>query len=130
MAKFAHDLVYEASLDYIIANANSLRLCSADILTGGVPDYTKITGAAALTGPVAVIPGNFTKQEGLVSGRRATMVAKVDVPLTVTGVADYVCLLNTTNTRVLWVTDCVSQNVVSGNNITVPTWDIEFRDPA
>lgn len=129
MPKFAHDLVYDAALDYIINNANSLRVCTADILTGGVPDYAKVTGAAALVGPVSVIPGNFTKQDGVTSGRRATMAPKIDVPVTVTGVADYVCLVNTTNTRVLWATECVSQNLVSGNNVTVPTWDIEFRDP-
>lgn len=130
MAKYAHDLVYDAALDYIINNANSLRICTADILTGGVPDYAKVTGSAALTGPVAVIPGNFTKQDGVTSGRRATMVAKLDIPLTASGSADFVCLVNTTNTRVLWATECVTQSAVSGNNMTVPTWDIEFRDPA
>lgn len=129
MPKFTNDLVYDAAIDYIINNANSMRVCSAAILTGGVPDYSKVTGSAALTGSIAVAPGDFTKQDGAVSGRRATIVQKVDQPITLSGTAEFVCLVNTGASRVLWATECVSQSLVSGNNVTVPTWDIELRDP-
>ena len=129
MAKHAHSLVYDAALDYIISNANSMRVCSADILTTGVPNYSKVTGSAALTGAIAVASGDFTKQNGAVSGRRATVAQKLDIPVTATGTAEYICLVSTAASRVLWVTECVSQSLVAANNVTIPTWDIEFRDP-
>ena len=130
MPKYCIDDSLDASLDYIITNANSMRVCTSDVTTTGAADYTKCTGASALTGSIALDSGDYTKADGDVSGRKVTVGAQADIPITATGVAAHIVLLDTVAGKVVYMTTCTSQSLTSGNNVSIPAWDIELRDPA
>ncbi len=130
MPKYSIDAMLDASLDEIIDNCDGLILCTSDVLTTGDPDYTKITGASALTAVHAMTSGDFAKDDGDVSGRKATVATQADLPITATGDAAHIVLLDVGSTEVLFMTTCTVQSLTNGNNVSVPAWDIELRDPA
>ena len=129
-AKWTHDDVLDAFLDYIVDNTESMRVCEDDIFTTGDADYSKCTGAAALTGAVALTSGDFTLADGDVSGRKVTIDEQADITITGTDSARHVVLLDDSNNKVLYVNTCTSIALTTGNTVTVPSYDVaEVRDP-
>lgn len=131
MSKWVHDLVMDAQLDYIIANADRLCLCSAQ-----PADYTEATttydGSAGkyklaihtLTG------GDFTKDDGDTSGRKVTIAAQAGVDGDATAFGNFIALCDSSNSRLLVVTTCTTQSCTLGDVINFPAWDYEIIDPA
>jgi hypothetical protein len=120
----------DASLDYAKNNCDEMRVCSSDVMTTGEPDITKIQGASALTGAIGMALGDFTYADGDVSGRKATVAAKNNQNITASGDAEHVVLIDSTGPEVLYITTCTLQTLTNGNQVSIPAWDIEFRDPA
>lgn len=129
MPKFSSDNMIDAALDYVKNNCDEMRVCTSDVLTTGTPDATKIQGASALTGAITMAPGDFTHADGDVSGRKTTVAAKSDQLITATGDADHIVLLDN-GTEVLYMTTVTTQSLTDTNNVSIPAWDIEIRDPA
>jgi len=129
MAKWAHDDIMDAALDYIIDNSDYLYLCTSDTETAGTPDYTKVTTTANLISGHAVTSGDFAIDDGDTSGRKVTVAEQANLSVTVSGDAVNVCLVDSGNTKVLYQTTCTTQSLSSGSQVTIPAWDIEFRDP-
>jgi hypothetical protein len=129
--KYQKDAMLDTSLSYIKTNATGLVVCTSDILTSGVPDYTLITGASKLTGVIDVssTASSWTVADGDVSGRKLTVAAQADIPITATGTAEHICIVDSATTSVLYVTSCTAQSLTSGNNVSIPAWDMELRDP-
>ena len=129
MSKWAHNDVLDGPADVIIANCNAMRICTSDVLTAGEADYSKITGASALTGNVAMSGVDFTKADGDVSGRKVTVGQKSSIVITAAGDTAHIALLDTVNSKVLYVTSCAPRTVAISDETTTEPWDIEFRDP-
>ncbi len=136
--KFSIDAMLDAALDNLSGVANGLIVCTAGADGGsGVPaSYADITtplgtgSGVALTGIVTINSGDFTKADGDVSGRKSTVAEQATIPIVATGDAAHICILNTSTSEVLYVTECTVQSLSSGSNVTVPVWDIEVRDPS
>ncbi len=122
MGKWANDLVLDAGLD-VIAAANLM------IAINGQP----ATFAAAQAGKLADVamgPADFAKAEGDVSGRKVTMAEKAGVAVDVAGVADHVALLDTANSRLLYVTTTdAPQPLPLPGTLTFEPWTVEIGDP-
>jgi len=121
MAKWCNDLFLDAAHDWIISNATTMLLCSgqptdrADALTKALAD-------------VAVAGGDFSKADGISSGRRLAVGAKADVLVDTSGTANHVALIS--GTILLYVTTCVSTDVVATSLVDFPAWNIEIADPS
>lgn len=121
MAKNIHNDVLDAGLNEIINNANQLALCSQEPTTR---NEALVTYRLAST---AIVPGNFTLQDGVGGGRRATVDAFNDILIAATGTGTHIALVD--DTRLLFTTTCDSQLVTQNNLLDLPTWDVEFSDP-
>lgn len=121
MAKWANDLMMDASLDYV---AGSVRMvvCSAQ-----PANYAGI--AAVALADVTLAGGDFTKANGDASGRKVTVAAKASVPIDVSGTATHIALDDGTTLR--YVTTCTPLALTAGvgNTVNFPAWDIEIADP-
>lgn len=121
MAKWANDLMMDASLDYV---AGSVRMvaCSAQ-----PANYAGI--AAVALADVAMAGGDFTKANGDTSGRKVTVGAKASVQIDSSGTATHIALHDGTTLR--YVTTCTSLALTAGagNTVNFPAWDIEIADP-
>lgn len=122
MAKWANDLMMDASLDYV---AGSVRMvaCSAQ-----PANYAGI--AAVALADVTLAGGDFAKANGDTSGRKVTVAAKSSVQIDVSGAATHIALDDGTTLR--YVTTCTSLALTAGagNTVNFPAWDIEVADPA
>ena len=123
MAKYVLPAVLDAALDEI-ATANLM------VAVAGQPaDY-----AAAQEGKlaeVALAPGDFTKANGVTSGRQVTVAEKPNAAVLVEGTADHVALLDTVGERVLYVTVTTAPQLLPvGGSVSFDTWSVEIGDPA
>jgi hypothetical protein len=122
MAKVASDAVLDGLLD-VVATATAMIACSAQPTT-----YTEAVTTYALA-DVVMSGGDFTKDNGDVSGRKVTVAQKTGVTVDTSGTATHVALVITASSTLLYVTTCTSQALTSGNTVTFPAWDVEVADP-
>jgi len=125
-------LVNNDALDALlqaIAAATSMTLCtdsSTDFaLVSDTTDTRVLAKVASLT------TGNFTIQNGDVSGRKITPDSQDSVDVIRTGVPDNLYLNDTGNSKVLLITTVTStQQLTTGNKVNIPGFDDEVRDPS
>lgn len=89
--------------------------------------------AAAQAGKLAeasLASADFTLSAGAVSGRRVTIAGKSGLPVIAEGTADHVALLDTVGSRLLYVTTCPPQAIVTGGTVSIQQWSVEIGDPA
>lgn len=123
MGKSVHDDVLDAALNYIDSNCTRMVLCSAQPTT-----YTEGNATYALA-DVTMAGGDFTPGNGDSSGRKLTIAAKTGVTVDTTGTGTHVCLLDVSNSKLLYVTTCTSQAVGAGGTVDFGSWKIEIADP-
>lgn len=123
MAKIVHDDVLDGALNIIKNNATRMVACSAQPTT-----YTEGNATYALA-DVTVASGDFTIANGTTSGRKATVTAKTGVTVDTSGTVTHVCLLDVTNSKLLYVTTTTSQAVVNPGTVDIGSWVIEIADP-
>jgi len=124
MAKYAHPDMIDGALNIIKNNATKMVVCTAQPTT-----YTEGNTTYKLA-EVTMASGDFTIANGDSSGRKVTVAAKNGVPVTVTGSATHVALLDVTNSKVLFVTTCTTVTLNSGNTVNFPAWKDEIAAPA
>jgi hypothetical protein len=117
MTKFTNDAVMDAALDEIINNANLQTICSVAPTT-----RTEAVTTYALADQ-AIDSGDFTKADGDVSGRKATVAAQNAVTIDTSGVGTHVAI--TDATRLLHVTELgtVRQNTAQAGGAASITLD-------
>lgn len=123
MAKRASNAVLDAALAKI-ATATTLVITSDEPI-----NYAGVASVALAD--VTVTPGDgngdFTIDDGDVSGRKLVIAAQEDFDVDATGTATHVCLHD--GATLLFVTTCTSQSLTQGNKVSTPEWKIEFTDP-
>jgi hypothetical protein len=122
MAKTCSTDVLDGALNIVKNNAVLMTVCNAQPLTRA----DGASGAMVLAS-VVMAPADFVVGTGDTNGRKAAVAAKNAVPVTATGTAVYIAL--TDATRLLYVTTCTSKALTSGDQVNIPTWDIEIADP-
>lgn len=122
MAKFTNDLIMDAALDFISANAARLVVLSTQ-----PANYAAV--AAATLAEAAISSADFTKADGDSSGRKTTVGQQSDLDIDVSGTATHVGVIDDSNSRILDITTCTSQALTAGGTVTVPAWDHEIGDP-
>ncbi len=123
MAKTVHDDVLDGALNILKNNVTRMVACSAQPTT-----YTEGNVTYALA-DVTLASGDFTNADGTTSGRKTTIAQKTGVTVDSSGTATHVCLLDVSNSKLLYVTTCTSQALTSGNTMTFNSWKIEIADP-
>jgi len=117
MTKFTHDDVMDAALDEIITNANLMTVCSV-----APADRTEAVTTYALADQT-IDSSDFTKADGDVSGRKATVAAQSGVTVDISGMGTHVAIVD--GTRLLHVTELgtVRQNTAQGGGASTITLD-------
>lgn len=122
---WANDAVMDGALA-VIATANQLVVTS-----GGLPADRAGVLASALAS-VALTPGvgngDFTVGNGPVSGRTLTVAAQTTFPVTATGSATRVCLIN--DSQFLFAWDVSVQTLTNGGTVSTPAFTDTIPDPS
>lgn len=125
MPKFASDDIMDAALNLIKNNCDKMVACSSQPATFAEANATYALADVAMTSTDFTGPAN-----GDTSGRKLTVDAKSGVTVDTSGTATHVALLDSVNSRLLYVTTCASQAVVSGGTVSIGAWPIEIADPS
>ena len=126
MTKYCHDDILDAALNYIKNNCTRMTACSQYPTT-----YLKaITASADMLADVTMSSSDFTVGLPVVSGRKVAVAAKADEPITSTGTATHVALVDVANTKLLYVTTCADLYLTGGQLMDFATWNIEIRAPS
>lgn len=121
MAKFAPDGMLDASLDYV-AGANYMCICS------GSPTTFSAAYVDNLLAKIACTSGCFTKADDT-SGRKVTIAARTGIPITATGTAAAVALVESTGSTLRFVTICGEQVLTAGGTVDTNAFKISISDP-
>jgi hypothetical protein len=132
VSKWMNDSFADSALDWLSSNGKKMYVCTTAISSASVPNYTKVTSTAALTGAITMsTSSDYTKAVGDSSGRKVTVAQKASISVTASGTGARVCLVDSTGSgTVAYVTTCTSQALTSGNTVTIPAWDVEVADPS
>ena len=120
------------------------KLASNDVLDGSLVVASGATRMVAVTGQPAsfsaanagklaeavLTSGDFALAAGDISGRKVTVAAKTGLAVIAAGTADHVALLDVAGSRLLYVTTCPAQALVSGGTVSIAAWAIEIGAPA
>ena len=128
MSKWIDPDTIDLTLLDIKNNCNALRICTSDVLTGGVGDYSKCTGASALTGNITVTSGSFTIADGT-TGRKITVAEQTAIPVTATGTAAHLALLDTIETRVIAIATTRSKSLTESTETDLTEFSINLPQP-
>ena len=121
MPKFASNDVIDGSLNIVAAATRMVAI-------NGQPASFAAAEAGKLV-QVDLVPGDFTLAAGDVSGRKVTIAAKASLAVITAGTADHIALIDVAGSRLLYVTTCPSQALVSGGLVSIATWAIEIGAP-
>lgn len=119
MAKFASNDVLDGSLQ-VVRGATRLVALAGQPASYAAADAGRLAEAALAPGDFALAAGDF-------SGRKVSVAGKTGLAVIANGVADHVALLDAT--RLLYVTTCPAQALVTGGVVSVAGWSVEIGAP-
>jgi hypothetical protein len=117
-----------ASTDVLDGSLNIVRGATRMVALNGEP----ATYSAAFAGRLAeavMTTADFTLAAGDISGRKVTVAARSGLSVIAAGTADHVALLDVAGSRLLYVTTCPAQAVVSGGLVSIASWSVEIATP-
>ncbi len=122
MAKALDDTIYDVALDLLVDSIIEIHVCSAD--------PTNYAGIAAvmLATKAALDFSAQAAEDGDISGRKIALPEVAIASITSSGTATHIAY--TSADTILALTTCTSQVLTATNPLTVPTIDLELRDPA
>lgn len=127
MAQFAHSDVLDNGVAYIKANCNKVAVISSYSVGDSYATVTsRILAEATLTG------ADFTLSSSGNNRVLTTAAGKQDTSANATGggATNHIAFLDTVNSKVLWVTQETSGQVISsGNPVTFPSLTYTVQQP-
>ena len=124
MAKFSCDEMLDPGLSYLRSNATIMYICSAYPTT-----FTEASATFALAS-VALTIGNWsgpTTDDD--DGRVLELASFLNVPVTATGTRLQVAFCNLTATKIIHVTECLSEYMESGDTVVIPAFTVTYPQP-
>lgn len=121
MPKFASNDVLDGSL---AVASTATRMVA---INGQPPSF-----AAAVSGTLAqtsLTGADFSLAAGDISGRKVSVAAKSGLAVAAVGTADHIALLDVAGSRLLYVTTCPAQALVTGGTVNIAGWSIEIGAP-
>lgn len=120
--KYCNPAILDAALAEIQV-ADEVHACS-DLPS----DYSDV--ANKTLAHTSVDSDDFSKSDGVVSGRRLTVAQQEQVPVANEGTATHVALVNTATEELLYVTTSDPQGLTMNSYVDFPEWSIEIEDPS
>lgn len=120
MGVFISDAWLDAIADAISAGANRITVCA------GQPSSLAVMNSSNRLAQTTLAPGDFTKANGDVSGRKLTTAQKPDITITAAGDADHVVIDDGTNMSIFTVT---TKSLALNDKVNIPQLTMTVPDP-
>jgi hypothetical protein len=117
-----------ASTDVLDGSLNIVRAATKMVALNGEPANFTAANAGKLA-EATLTTADFTLANGDISGRKVSIAAKVGLSVLANGTANHVALLDAATSRLLYVTTCPAQALVTGGVVSIAGWSIEIAAP-
>ena len=125
MTKWAHADVLDQGPNFIKSNCN--KLCVISAYSAG-DSYATVNGNILAEATMA--SGDFTLATSGSDRTLTTAAGKSDSSANATGTASHLAFVDTTNSKVLWVTEETSgQTITAGNPVNFPSLVYTAKQP-
>jgi hypothetical protein len=125
MAKYAHPDVLDQGINYIKTNCNKMAVI--DAYTFG-NSYATVNGD--ILAEVAMTSTDFTLGTSGNNRTLTTAAGKSDASANATGTASHIAFVDTVNSKVLWVTEETSGQIITiGNAVNFPVLVYTSQQP-
>lgn len=125
MTKWAHADVLDQGPNFIKSNCN--KMCVISAYSAG-DSYATVNGNILAEATMA--SGDFTLATSGSDRTLTTAAGKSDSSANATGTASHLAFVDTTNSKVLWVTEETSgQTITSGNPVNFPSLVYTAKQP-
>jgi hypothetical protein len=125
MAKYAHPDVLDQGINYIKTNCNKMAVI--DAYTFG-NSYATVDGD--ILAEVSMTSTDFTLGTSGNNRTLTTAAGKSDASANATGAASHIAFVDTVNSKVLWVTEEVSGQIITiGNAVNFPVLVYTSQQP-
>lgn len=125
MAFYAHPDVLDNGPAYITANCDKMALLSAYTTSD-----TYATADGNILADVAMVSGDFTAGSSGADRTLTSASGKSDSAANATGNASHIAFLDTSTSKILWVTEeTTGQSVTAGNPINFPQLTYTAKQP-
>ena len=125
MAASVHDNVLDAALNYVKNNSTKLTVCGSQPTT-----YAQAITSFKLASVVISSADFGSPANGDSSGRKIAVNAQSSVSIDSSGSADWVALVKTASSLLIYVTDTTTTGLTAAGKVNIGAWDIEIADPA
>ena len=125
MGKYAPSTEMDQGLIWI-TNSNYECVCSGSPTTF-VDAYTNLM-LARTTMTAGSATGSYAISASTV-GEKLVISAATGVSITNSGTALTIALVNTSSSTLCYTTSCVSQALVAGGTVDIPSWSINIQPP-
>jgi hypothetical protein len=125
MAKYAHPDVLDQGINFIKTNCNKIAVISA--YTFG-DSYSTVN--AAILAEATMTSTDFTLGTAGNDRTLTSATGKSDTSANATGAASHIAFVDTANSKVLWVTEETSSQVITaGNQVNFPSLVYTSKQP-
>lgn len=125
MTKLCADEVLDEGLEYIQTN------CDKQIANATAPaSYAEAIAGANALADSAMTSGEFTISDHASGGRKCVVSEMAGETIDTSGTATHVALVDTGNSKLIYVTECTNLYLTAGQTVDFPSWTIRIDDPA
>jgi len=128
MARYQNDLMLDAAFDWLRAR---ITMETASDNTAMPTTYSQAT----TIGTYRLAKASLTSTQMTLSdytgsglGRKVTIAARSGITIDTSGVAKYVNLAGSTGSVLMYITECTTQQLTTGNTVNFPAWNIILND--
>jgi len=129
MAMLCSTEAYEAFLRHFSSNVNRQVICTTQPTTyehatsNGSTKYWR--GATS-----ALTSGEWTIAASTVSGYKISSTQVSGITISTSGSAQHIAHVNTSSSKLIYVTTCTAKNLTTADTVTIPSWSIHLLQPS
>jgi len=124
MAKYQNDLMLDAALAWVRDGISKQTVCSTQ------PTSYAEANSTYMLATVSITSTDLTIGDGDTNGRKVAIAAKNSVSISNSGTAAHLALISSSDSVLRYVTTVTTKALTSGDQVNIPTWDIEIADAA
>jgi hypothetical protein len=130
MPHFTHDDLYDLALDGFKQNCDLMILCQGEPTSYANVIVDQGTASGQKVASVAMAPTDLIIAAGDTSGRKITSAVKASQAVTADGDGEYVCYVDTGNTKILhyYPIATARTGLTTADTVNFPAHDLEILD--
>lgn len=128
MARYQNDLMLDAAFDWIRARITMETVSKSTAMPSNYSQAHTIGTYRLAKASLTSTQLTLSDYTGSGLGRKMTIAARSGITIDTSGTAKYINLAGSTGSTLLYITECTTQALTTGNTVNFPAWNIILND--